>query len=388
MSEVNEGLPNRADVVIVGAGVNGTGIAYHLAKRGFTDVVVLEKSYLGYGASGRNGGGVRQQFSAEENIKLAIESRKMFEKLPDELDTDVKFKQGGYLVLAFTEEEIEQFKKNVSLQNRLGLDSQFISTEEAKEIVPELDVSKVKAATFCDTDGTIYPFPVVNGYARAAREMGVEIKEHTEVTDIKKEGREIKEVVTDKGTIKTDTVVNASGGWSSMIADMLDVNLPNKPFRHEIMVTEPFKHFLDPMVISFHHGIYFSQTDHGNVVGGIGNPDEKPGLNTRASFWFLREMSKTLVDFIPNFSGVNMIRQWAGFYDTTPDAQPILGEVPSVDRFFQVNGFSGHGFMVSPMVSKITAEMILGETPSMDVDRLSIERFEGVDLEQEYSVVG
>jgi len=118
------------------------------------------------------------------------------------------------------------------------------------------------------------------------------------------------------------------------------------------------------------------------------NPDEAPGLNKKASFWFLRKMSKTLVDFIPNFSGVNMIRQWAGFYDTTPDAQPILGEVPDVDRFFQVNGFSGHGFMVSPMVTKITSEMILGETPSMDVDRLSIERFEGVDLEQEYSVVG
>lgn len=385
---MSDPVPDRADVVIIGGGVNGTGIAYHLAKRGFTDVVVLEKSYLASGASGRNGGGVRQQFSAEENIKLAIESRKMFEKLPDELDTDVEFKQGGYLVLAFTDDEIEQFKKNVSLQNDLGLDSEFISTEEAKEIVPELDVSSAKAATFCESDGTIYPFPVVNGYAKAARDMGVEIKEHTEVTDIKKEGNEIKEVVTDKGTIKTDTVVNAAGGWSRNIADMLDVKLPNRPFRHEIMVTEPFKHFLDPMVISFHHGIYFSQSDHGNVVGGIGNPDEAPGLNQMSSFWFLRKMSKTLVDFIPNFSGVNMIRQWAGFYDTTPDAQPILGEVPDVDRFFQVNGFSGHGFMVSPMVTKITSEMILGETPSMNVDRLSIERFEGVDLEQEYSVVG
>jgi len=381
-------MSEEYDVVIVGGGVNGLGTAYHLGKKGFTDVVVLDKSYLGYGASGRNGGGIRQQWTSEENIKLAVESRKMFEDLDEELEEDIEFYQGGYLVLSFDEGEADEFKENVKLQNRLGVESEFLSPEEAKEIVPELDISNVVAATFNQSDGTIYPFKVIHGYANRVREMGIDIKEHTEVKDIVTEGNEIKKVKTDEGEIKTDTVVNAAGGWSAEIAEMAGAEIPNVPVRHEIMVTEPYQRFLEPMVISFQHGIYFSQSEHGNIVGGIGNPDEESGINQKGSLWFMREFSNTLLDFIPRFSSVNMIRQWAGLYDTTPDAQPILGSVPEVDRFFQVNGFSGHGFMVSPMVDKVTAELVMGEEPSMDIERLRVQRFEDMDIEEEGGVVG
>ena len=381
-------MSDSAGTVIIGGGINGLGTAYHLGKKGYDDVIVLDKSYIGSGASGRSGGGVRQQWTSEENVKLAIKTRKKFEKLDEELDTDIEFYQGGYLVLAFTEEETEQFPKNVEMQNSLGLNTKYISPEEAKEIVPELDISNVKGATFNGTDGTMYPFPVINGYARAARDMGIEVREHTEVLDIERDGDEITAVKTDKGKIKTDTVVNAAGGWSSDVAQMLDVELPNKPYRHEIMVTEPYERFLEPMVISFHHGIYFSQSVHGNVVGGIGNPNEEPGLNQRSSLWFMKKFSDTLLDFIPAFAGVNMIRQWAGFYDTTPDAQPIIGPVPGVERFYQLNGFSGHGFMVSAAVDEATAELVMGESPSTNIDRLSVKRFEEMDIEEEGGVVG
>lgn len=381
-------MSERAGAVIIGGGLNGLGTAYHLGKKGYDDVVVLEKSYLGSGASGRSGGGIRQQWTSKENVKLAKKTREMFENLDKELGTDIEFYQGGYLVLAFTEEETEQFPKNVEMQNSLGLNTEYISPEEAKEMVPELDISNVKGATFNGTDGTMYPFPVIHGYARACRDMGIDVREHTEVLDIKRNGDEITAVITDEGKIKTDTVVNAAGGWSSNVADMLDVELPNKPYRHEIMVTEPFKRFLDPMVISFHHGIYFNQSTHGNVVGGIGNPNEVPGLNQRSSLWFTKKFSDTLLDFVPRFSGVNMIRQWAGFYDTTPDAQPIIGPAPDMERFYQLNGFSGHGFMVSAAVDKATAELILGETPSIDIERLNIKRYEDMDIEAEGGVVG
>jgi len=381
-------VTDEYEVVIIGGGINGLGTAYHMGKKGFTDVLVLDKSFLGYGASGRNGGGIRQQWTSEENIKLALESRKMFERLDEELEEDLEFYQGGYLVLSFDEEEAEEFKDNVKLQNSLGVESEYLSPKEAKGIVPELDTSDVVAATFNQSDGTIYPFKVIHGYANRLEEMGIDVKEHTEVTDIVTEGQEIKKVKTEEGDIKTDTVVNAAGGWSSMIAEMAGAEIPNEPVRHEIMVTEPYERFLDPMVISFKHGIYFSQSEHGNVVGGIGNPDEKPGLNQKSSLWFMKKFSDTLLDFIPKFSGVSMIRQWAGFYDVTPDAQPILGTVPEVERFYQVNGFSGHGFMVSPMVTKVTAELVLGEEPSMDIDRLRVERFEDMDIEEEGGVVG
>ena len=381
-------MTDEYDAVIIGGGVNGLGTAYHLGKKGFTDVVVLDKSYLGYGASGRNGGGIRQQWTSEENIKLAVESRKMFEDLDEELEEDIEFYQGGYLVLSFDEDEADEFKENVKLQNKLGVESKFLSPEEAKEIVPELDISNVVAATFNQSDGTIYPFKVIHGYANRVREMGIDIKEHTEVKDIVTERNEIQEVKTDEGDIKTDTVVNAAGGWSAEVAEMAGAEIPNIPVRHEIMVTEPYERFLEPMVISFQHGIYFSQSEHGNIVGGIGNPDEEPGINQKGSLWFMREFSNTLLDFIPRFSSVNMIRQWAGLYDTTPDAQPILGSVPEVDRFYQVNGFSGHGFMVSPMVDKVTAELVMGKEPSMDIERLRVERFEDMDIEEEGGVVG
>ncbi|MFP4001614.1 MAG: NAD(P)/FAD-dependent oxidoreductase [Thermoplasmata archaeon] len=381
-------MTEEYDAVIIGGGVNGLGTAYHLGKKGFNDVLVVDKSYLGYGASGRNGGGIRQQWTSEENIKLALESRKMFERLDEELEEDLEFYQGGYLVLAFDEEEAEEFKGNVKLQNELGVESEYLSPEEAKEIVPELDISDVVAATFNQSDGTIYPFRVIHGYADRIKEMGIDVEEHTEVTDIVTEGKEIKKVKTEEGDIKTDTVVNAAGGWSSDIAEMAGVDIPNEPVRHEIMVTEPYERFIDPMIISFRHGIYFSQSEHGNVVGGIGNPDEEPGLNQKSSLWFMKKFSDTLLDFIPRFSGVNMIRQWAGFYDVTPDAQPILGSVPEVKRFYQINGFSGHGFMVSPMVSKVTAELVTGKQPSIDIERLKVERFEDMDLEEEGGVVG
>ncbi len=381
-------MSEEYDAVIIGGGVNGLGTAYHLGKKGFTNVVVLDKSYLGYGASGRNGGGIRQQWTSEENIKLAVESRKMFEDLDEELEEDIEFYQGGYLVLSFDQEEADEFKENVKLQNSLGVESEFLSPEEAKKIVPELDISNVVAATFNQSDGTIYPFKVIHGYANRVREMGIDIKEHTEVKDIITEGNEIKKVKTDDGDIKTDTVVNAAGGWSAEIAEMAGAEIPNIPVRHEIMVTEPYQRFLEPMVISFQHGIYFSQSEHGNIVGGIGNPNEEPGINQKGSLWFMREFSNTLLDFIPRFSSVNMIRQWAGLYDTTPDAQPILGSVPEVDRFYQVNGFSGHGFMVSPMVDKVTAELVMGKEPSMDIERLRVERFEDMDIEEEGGVVG
>jgi len=381
-------MSEEYDAVIIGGGVNGLGTAYHLGKKGFTNVVVLDKSYLGYGASGRNGGGIRQQWTSEENIKLAVESRKMFEDLDEELEEDIEFYQGGYLVLSFDQEEADEFKENVKLQNSLGVESEFLSPEEAKKIVPELDISDVVAATFNQSDGTIYPFKVIHGYANRVREMGIDIKEHTEVEDIVTEGNEIKKVKTDDGDIKTDTVVNAAGGWSAEIAEMAGAEIPNIPVRHEIMVTEPYQRFLEPMVISFQHGIYFSQSEHGNIVGGIGNPNEEPGINQKGSLWFMREFSNTLLDFIPRFSSVNMIRQWAGLYDTTPDAQPILGSVPEVDRFYQVNGFSGHGFMVSPMVDKVTAELVMGKEPSMDIERLRVERFEDMDIEEEGGVVG
>ncbi|HDN81904.1 MAG TPA: FAD-binding oxidoreductase [Methanomicrobia archaeon] len=379
-------MRNKAEVVIIGGGITGCGVAYNLAKMGLTDVVLVEKNFLSSGATGRCGGGIRQQFTTEWNIKLAMESVKRFEKMNDELDIDIEYEQGGYLVITDDEKELEEFKKNVKLQNKLGLDSKLITPSEAKEIVPYLNEDNILGATFCQSDGHAYPFRVVQGYAKKAKEMGVEINKFTEVKSIKKEDNKIKSVVTDRGEIKTNIVVNAAGAYSREIAGMIGVEMPNKPFRHEILATERYKHILDPMIISFKYGIYFSQQKHGEIVGGIGDPDEPSSYNIKSSLKFVERFTSVLGKIVPAFKNLNIVRQWAGFYDVTPDAKPILGYTEGIDTLIQANGYSGHGFMVAPRVTELIAELIVDGKTSMPIDELNLKRFEGETVGEVYVV--
>jgi len=382
-------IKEKAEVVIVGGGIVGCSIAYNLAIRG-VDVVLFERSYLASGATGRCGGGIRQQWSTEENIRLAMESVKIFEGLEEELDYHIEYYQGGYLVLAHTEDEVKQFKKNVSLQRKLGLNVRFLEADEINDIVPHLDVEAIGAigATWCPTDGHANPFKTTIAYARAAEKHGAHIYKFTEVKGIKVEKGEIKEVITDKGKTKTKIVVNAAGAYSREIAKMVGVELPNKPYRHEILATEPLKHVLDPMVISFHDNVYFRQTEHGEVVGGWGDPNEPSSYNIESSFHFIVQMSRLLSRYVPKFRHVNIVRQWAGLYDVTPDARPILGPVEEVEGFIQANGFSGHGFMVAPMVAKLIAELIVEGKTSLPIESLNLKRFREGRVIKEASVVG
>ena len=379
-------MRNKAEVVIIGGGITGCGVAYNLAKMGLTDVVLVEKNFLSSGATGRCGGGIRQQFTTEWNIKLAMESVKRFEKMNDELDIDIEYEQGGYLVITDDEKELEEFKKNVKLQNKLGLDSKLITPSEAKEIVPYLNEDNILGATFCQSDGHAYPFRVVQGYAKKAKEMGVEINKFTEVKSIKKEDNKIKSVVTDRGEIKTNIVVNSAGAYSREIAGMIGVEMPNKPFRHEILATERYKHILDPMIISFKYGIYFSQQKHGEIVGGIGDPDEPSSYNIKSSLKFVERFTSVLGKIVPAFKNLNIVRQWAGFYDVTPDAKPILGYTEGIDTLIQANGYSGHGFMVAPRVTELIAELIVDGKTSMPIDELNLKRFEGETVGEVYVV--
>jgi len=379
-------MRNKAEVVIIGGGITGCGVAYNLAKMGLTDVVLVEKNFLSSGATGRCGGGIRQQFTTEWNIRLAMESVKRFEKMNDELDIDIEYEQGGYLVITDDEKELEEFKKNVKLQNKLGLDSKLITPSEAKEIVPYLNEDNILGATFCQSDGHAYPFRVVQGYAKKAKEMGVEINKFTEVKSIKKEDNKIKSVVTDRGEIKTNIVVNSAGAYSREIAGMIGVEMPNKPFRHEILATERYKHILDPMIISFKYGIYFSQQKHGEIVGGIGDPDEPSSYNIKSSLKFVERFTSVLGKIVPAFKNLNIVRQWAGFYDVTPDAKPILGYTEGIDTLIQANGYSGHGFMVAPRVTELIAELIVDGKTSMPIDELNLKRFEGETVGEVYVV--
>ncbi len=379
----------KADVVIIGGGVNGCALSYELSLRG-VDVVVIERKNLTSGATGRCGAGIRQQWSTEENAILAIKSIKIFEGLEKELGDDIGLKQGGYLIAVHDEKDMKQAKKNVEMQRSLGLDVNILETDEIEEVAPILDVEgmDVIGATFCPTDGNADPFKTTYAYARAAVRNGAKLYKFTEVQDVLTKNGEVTGVKTDGGTIKTSIVVNAAGAWSKKIAEMVGIHLPNIPYKKEIMVTDRVAPIFDPMVISFKDGIYFSQQENGQILGGIPPPETVTGYDLTPTLSFLEHMSGTLTRYAPLLKHINVLRQWTGFYDVTPDALPILGEVEELKGFVQCNGFSGHGFMLSPMVTRLLAEAITGEKTSLPIDRLRLERFEKMEFEREKSVVG
>ena len=381
-------MKSKAECVIIGGGVVGTAIAYYLAKGGMTDCVLVESDYLSSGATGRCGGGIRQQWSTEANTKLAIESVREFSTLEDELDADIEFLQGGYLVLAYTEEDEAQFEKNVALQQGLGLDVVKLTPDEIRErVVPQLNTEGVRMATYCPSDASANPFLTTHAYANAARRLGVQVELFTRVNRVLTDGGRVTGVETSRGTISAPLVVNVAGSHSVPIAKTAGVDLPITPCRRQILVTEPLERFFDPMIISFSFGIYFRQVRHGSVIGGFGDPDEPPGFNQTSSLEFLTTMSSKLAFLMPRLRSVKVVRQWGGLYDLTPDAQPILGETDGVEGFFQASGFSGHGFMIAPKVASLVASVVAGTEPDLDISRLNARRFTEGPVTTDKSVV-
>jgi sarcosine oxidase, subunit beta len=393
-------MRDRADVVIVGAGIMGLSIAYHLADRGVTNVTVVDRTYLCGGASGRNGGGVRAQWSSEANVRLMQESIRMCRDFATLMKINVWFRQGGYLFLARTPAVRKSLESSVTLQNECGLPTRMLSPAEARRIVPELDTDGVEAASFNADDGVVFPWPFVWGYAQAATKLGVEVLTFHEVAGFETTGARIDGVVLRRcgppgepldGTttvLRTHRVVNAAGAWSPDIARMLGVELPNRPHRHEICSTEPLKPWLKPLVADLSDGLYFSQSTRGEIVGGIGNEYVPPGLDQDSSHAFLGKYARSLVRACPVLGRVKVLRQWAGCYDLTPDANPIVGAVDGVEHFYQASGFMGHGFMMAPVIGKELARVVAGDSPGPVLERWALRRFAEGKLLSEAMIIG
>ena len=291
-------------------------------------------------------------------------------------------------------------EKSVALQNECGLETRMLSPEDARRIVRELDVNGVLAASYNPDDGVVFPWPFVWGYAQAARMLGVEVDAWHEVVGFETVGARIDGVRVRRSgppggtstdevfTIATHRVVNAAGAWSPRIARMLGVDLPNKPHRHEICSTEPLKPWLEPLVADLSDGLYFSQSTRGEIVGGIGNEYVAPGLDQESSHAFLGRYASALVGACPVLGAVKVLRQWAGCYDLTPDANPIVGPVDGVEHFYQASGFMGHGFMMAPIVGKRLAELVAGGTSIPEFERWNLRRFKEGKLLDEGMIIG
>lgn len=382
-------MREEADVVVIGAGIMGLAIAYNLAKyHGVRNVTVLDQSYLCGGASGRNGGGVRAQWSSEANIRLMQESLSICRQFAREHRINTWFRQGGYLFLVRSDERARSLEANVKLQNQLGLSTRLLDAKQAKAVVPELSTEGIKLACYNADDAVVFPWPFVWGYAEGARAHGVEVCTFTRVTGIEQTGGRVSAVLTDAGSIRTDRVVNAAGALSPEVAKLVGIHLPTHPHRHEICSSEPLKPWLEPLVADLTNGLYFSQSTRGEIVGGISNSKVPAGPDHGSSFRFLSLYSRALLRACPILGSVKILRQWAGLYDISPDQSPIVGKVDEVEGFFLACGFMGHGFMMAPVVGKMLAALVAGG-PVPDVfERWNLRRFAGGALLDEGMIIG
>ena len=382
-------LPNLADIVIIGGGVMGASAAYHLAQRGFKNIVLLEKeNFFGQGATGRCAGGVRYQFSTEVNVRLSIASLPMIERFKQEIGQEVNYRQCGYLLVATNEKDLAAFKHNVALQNRLGIPTQLLSGDEVRTRLPLMKFDDAIAGTFNQKDGTVDPNGVVMGYINAAQKMGVKAISGVEVTGVTVSGGNIEEVRTSLGGIKTRMILNAAGPWSGQVGKMAGIDIPLIPLRRQMFTTNPLKEVPAdfPFVIDFAKSLYFHREGEGLLVG-MSNQDEKPGFDQNVDDDFEIVNLEAAIERMPLMEKASRASHWAGLYEVTPDAHPIYGKT-DVNGFFLCTGFSGHGFMHGPISGKLMSEFILdGKFSSVDVSMLDLKRFEEGRLIQEYNVV-
>jgi sarcosine oxidase subunit beta len=370
-------LPDRAEIVIVGGGVVGLAIAYNLARRGLADVVVIERGYLAEGASGRNGGGVRQQWSTELNIRLMQESVDLCRRFAVDLGVNVWFRQGGYLFLARNAREVARLDKNIAIQNRCGVATRMLEPGKARDIVPELDLTGIIAAAYNPTDGILFPWPFLWGYARQAAAHGVRIFTQTPVGGLEPQKGGGYLVHTPRGAVRARRLINATGAWSPKLAAMIGVHVPTYPIRHEICSSEPLKPFLRPMVSELTSGLYCSQSMRGEIVGGVTIPGHGSTYGMGSTLEFLATYARRLVRLMPILGEIKVLRQWAGPYDQSPDGNPILGAAPGHPDFFLACGFVGHGFMMAPIVGKLYGEWLTGGEPHEIFARYALARFSG-----------
>lgn len=380
-------LPKHAEVVVIGGGAIGYSVAYQLTKLGITDVLVLDKDSLVKGATGRNGGGVRAQWTSKENIELAKRSKAMFQDFAKETGHNLFYRKSGYLFVVRDELKRKQLETAAAFQREHGVNTRMIGMDKVRSIVPGINTEGLVGASWNPDDAILFPWPLVWGWKEQAEARGAKSSTFTEVVGFETSADRITKVRTTRGDVSCTWVVNAAGAWSSQISALGGLPIPNLPERHEILVTEPLKPFLKPMLVDLGTGLYLNQDMRGEVIGGLGT-HHHPSLDWSSSLDFLKEFSRLTLNLLPHLGPVNVLRQWAGGYDKTPDAKPNLGVGhKGPENLVQANGFSGHGMMISPMVGKVIAQSIAGQKVDVSLAPYSTARFEQ-DLEIEGMVIG
>jgi sarcosine oxidase subunit beta len=381
-------LPGSAEVVIVGGGVMGTSIAFHLAEAGVEDILLLEMNDLGSGSTCKAAGGVRANFSDELNIALGARSLEAFARFSKRPGQEIDLHRVGYLFLLETADQLELFRESTRLQNAANQPTRMISVEEAIDLAPVLAPDGLVGACFSPADGHCTPESVVLGYASAARRLGAHLVTNCSVLGIDAIGNHITTVRTSLGDVRTSTVICAAGAWSAGLGDHVGVDLPVTPLRRQILVTEaiPDLRRTMPMTIDFSSTFYFHSEGRGLLVG-MSDPDEQPGFHFDRTDTWLPGLTTAMSRRAPSLLDVGLTGGWAGLYEVTPDHNALIGEAPGVSRFLYATGFSGHGFLQGPAVGEIIRDLYLDREPFVDITPLGADRFANDGRRAEWNVV-
>lgn len=363
-----------ADVIVIGGGIMGSSIAYRLAEKGHS-VIILEKGRVGEEASGRNQGGVRQTGRDPKELPLAMEAMKIWANMKDELDCDVDYRRGGNLWYAHTEEKLETYRKMTQRENKVGLDTEMLSPEDTRRLTPILSEDvELYGAKHCPSDGTANPLLVVKAICRTARRKGVHIQEHSPVRQLKTQNGRVTAAETDQAVYEGAVFVNAAGPWSKGLCNLIGLDFPLMFINDQTIVTEP----LPPMITQFieSNQFNFRQALEGNFhFGGAEAWRETTTLNKTVDFQTFINLGRRIPIYLPFLRNVSFIRAFSGIIHTTPDRIPILDRVPGFENFFISAGFSGHGFALGPIVGKLMAEWIADGKSSMDLSGFRWSRF-------------
>jgi sarcosine oxidase subunit beta len=386
-------LPDRAEVVVVGGGVMGASIAFHLAEAGVTDVVLLEKDSLACGSTSKSAGGVRAQFSDAVNIALGMRSLPAFEQFGRRPGGEIDLHQVGYLFLHTEPAAWAEAQEAVALQNSMGVPTRLLTAAEAGQLSRGVRTDDVIGATFHPRDGYCSPENVVQGYAAGARRLGATIRTGIEAVGVESTDGAITAVVTSQGVVHTPTVVCAAGAWSQQVGAWAGVELPVEPLRRQIVVTEPLSEQLlelypmdTPMTIDAASTFYLHREGPGLLVG-MSYQDETPAFREGFTETWLPDLLAAMERRAPDLLDVGIAHRWAGYYELTPDHNAVIGEAREVSRFLYATGFSGHGFLQGPAVGEVVRDLYLGRQPVVDVSSMSAERFAAGDTVHELNIV-
>jgi sarcosine oxidase subunit beta len=376
------------EVAIIGGGIMGASTAYHLARRGCTDIVILEKDLLAQASTGLSAGGIRQQFSHPANIRLSQEAVRVFERFEEEFGVDMEFRQVGYLFLAQSDDVWQEFLQNVEIQRQYNVPVESLTPSEIKHRWPYLNVEDLRGGTFCPEDGYADPYMAAMGFANAARRLGVRIEEQTKVTAINIEHGKVLGVQTTRGLVSAPVVVDVAGPWGGEVARMAGFDLPVRPFRRQVFVTQAFEAIPKPvpMILDIEPAFYFRGEGPG-VLMGMSDPDEPSSFNTNVDYHFLEKLIEKAIQRAPILEEAEIGRGWGGLYAITPDDNPIIGPLPGAGGFYCAIGFSGHGFQQAPTVGRILADLILDGQTDFDLGPFAHDRFDKVTGKGETRVV-